>query len=244
MRAMNSAVIRHLTHLSVIPVLVLAGTVTVRAAGDYAPSSAPAADEGVAVGITPEIGTLGYGADLTARLADTANARFGYHAFDWTIHFNKGDANADRIDGTLDWQTIGALFDWHPFAGGFRTSAGAFFNNNEIRITAPSGATVSINDVDYKIASLDGKVTFNKVSPYIGIGYGNAVGADGRFHLSLDIGVLYHGSPNVSLNATSSNAALQDRMNADLEEEAKDIENKAKSFNVWPVLAIGISYRF
>jgi hypothetical protein len=58
------------------------------------------------------------------------------------------------------------------------------------------------------------------------------------------LGVMFTGSPKVSLNA--SNPAFNNNpiTRAQLDNQARQTENDLKGFNVYPVLSIGLSYGF
>ena len=193
------------------------------------------------VGLTGKIGTLGYGADLTVGLTPNANLRAGFNIFSYEMESDEEEA---EIQAEIDWQTIAALFDWHPASGGFRISAGLLLNNNEILLSATPGESVEINDVEYLITDLNGKVSFNDLAPYLGIGFGNAASENSRWHFSFDLGVMFQGEPKISINATAANPGQQAQLDANLEEERKDIEDESKPFNIYPVLSFGLSYTF
>lgn len=198
------------------------------------------------VGLTAKAGTLGMGADLTLGLASRLNARAGINAlsYEFDVGGEGEDGDAEEIQSELDWQSIMAVLDWHPWAGGFRLSGGLVLNNNEILLSADVNESIEIGDREYTVSDLTGKVTFDDVVGYVGIGYGNAVGENGRWHFALDLGVMFQGVPEVTIEATASDSALQNMLNADIERETEDFEEDLEAFDMFPVLSIGISYKF
>jgi hypothetical protein len=82
------------------------------------------------------------------------------------------------------------------------------------------------------------------MAPYAGIGYGNACGADGRWHFSCDFGVMFQGEPKVSAQATASDARLQPYVDEALAREVADIQDDANAFKYYPVISFGVSFRF
>jgi len=54
----------------------------------------------------------------------------------------------------------------------------------------------------------NGKVTFKKLAPYVGIGWGDASMEQG-FHFTADLGVMYMGAASPSLQIHTANTALQ-----------------------------------
>lgn len=219
----------------VIPVLVLAVTL-------LGATSALAA-----VGATLKVGTLGVGADMTIGISERVNARANLNYFSLGKTFTEeedADGGGGSISPELKLMTVGALLDWHPWAQGFRLSAGLYLNQNKIDLTADLKGTVEINDKEYSLSDIGGTVDFNSLAPYVGLGYGNAVGANGNWHFSFDLGVMFQGAPQVELHATASDPAIQSELDANIAEELKDVEDELGVFTMYPVISLGVSYRF
>jgi len=206
-------------------------------------SAAPAATAEPGLGLTLKAGTTGVGGDLTVGLTPNFNIRAGIGYFTWTQNDVGGDT--DKKDVKVDLLNIPITLDWHPITGnGFRVSAGVLFDNNRGEISASSGQSVTINDHDYVVSSLNGKIDFNHVGPYIGIGYGNAADTSSHWHFSSDLGVVYLGSPNVSLEATAADPSQQGALNNDVAAQISKYQDDVKAFKFYPVLTIGVSYTF
>lgn len=199
-----------------------------------------------AIAATLKVGTLGIGADLTVGIDEKFNARVGVSglSYGFSVGGDEDEEGSKSISPDLKLLTLGALLDWHPWAGGFRVSTGLYVNKNKLDLTADTSQKVEINDKEYLLSDLDGTVDFRSLAPYLGFGYGNALGADGRWHFACDFGVMFQGSPQVGLAATVNDPALQAQLDADLEQEAKKIEDDISFFRVYPVLTLGVSYRF
>ncbi len=202
-------------------------------------SATPAA---AALGVAAKVGTLGAGAEVTVGVVETVNVRAGLNA----LTVDLGDVGGDEgdINAKIELLTLAGLVDWHPGRTGFRLTGGVMLNRNEVGLTADTGEAVSINDRDYLLSDLDGKVAFADLAPYLGIGYGNAAGAGGRWGFALDIGVMFQGSPDVTLEARVDDPTLQPQLDADLEAEAQDIEDDVEGLKYYPVVSLGVSYRF
>ncbi len=203
----------------------------------------PALDSGSAggVGLTVKAGTLGAGLEATVGVNDYLGFRFGVNgmSFGPRVLTDEGTINTD-----MEWFSYGALVDFHPFGGGFRLSGGGLINKNKFKMTADLDEPVDLNGVEYWLESLDGEVTFEEMAPYAGIGYGNAVGADGRWHFACDFGVLFQGTPELSATAQASDPALQDVVDRALEAELEDLQEDMDPFQWYPVISVGVSYRF
>ncbi len=201
------------------------------------------------VGMSLKIGTLGYGADATIGLTERFNARLGFNMFNYEMTESDEDDDggaADEFTAELDLLTLPVLVDWHPWNGRFRLSGGIVFNNNEIALSTIPGDTIELgpNDREYAVDSLDGMASFGSVAPYLGLGFGNAVGANGNWHFAMDIGVMFQGSPEVDLSAVALNPAEQAALDRDIDEEVAEIEDDTEAFSMYPLISLGVSYKF
>jgi len=199
------------------------------------------------VGLSAKAGTLGLGADLTVGLFDQLNVRLGFSFLNYDVNKNDMDNRYVKdIAVELDLRTIALLLDWHPSGGGFRISAGGIVNGNKLTLSATPSDTVSINDQEFTVSSLDGDVTFRQFVPYAGIGYGNAgkKDEDSNWRFSFDLGVIFQGPGEVELTATAANSSLQSALNTAVAGEIEDRKDDMKSFTIYPVISFGISYVF
>jgi len=201
-----------------------------------------------AVGATLKVGSLGVGADMTVGIHERVGARLNLNYLSLGTTINE-EAAADgsgggSIDPKITLLSIGALLDWHPWAQGFRVSAGVYLNKNKFKLSAETNDTVEINDLEYSLSDIGGSVDFNSLSPYFGLGYGNAAGSNGNWHFSFDIGALFQGAPHIDLRATASDPAVQAQLDADIAAELKNLEDDLSVFTIYPVISVGMSYRF
>ncbi len=202
-------------------------------------------------GVTPEIGTLGIGASVTKSVSPNVNARVGLNAFKYGTDFEEENI---EYEADLNLFNISTLVDYHPWKkSGFRLTGGLVFNNNNVsgEGQANGNQEFEVNGTTYntnQVRSVDAKISLpNKVAPYLGIGWGNAVKPGNRFAFSVNLGVMFTGSPQVDLNADidpSVDAALREQIQNDIEAERQDIEDDISGFGVYPVLSIGASYHF
>jgi hypothetical protein len=193
-------------------------------------------------GADVKAGTLGAGAELSKAFGDNFSLGLGINRYDYKTA--KTESGVD-YDITFKLQSVSLLASYHPFGGAFRLTAGALYNNNELSLTGkPSaGSTYDINGVTYtaaQVGTLTGTLTFHKTAPYLGIGWGNRPGS--RLGLTADLGVLYQGSPSLALSATGAlgNPALA----SDLEQERKSTESALSRYRWYPVLSVGLYFRF
>ncbi len=187
-------------------------------------------------------GTLGLGGDFTTGITPNVNARVGLNMLDLDYDDELDDIEYDL---GLDFYSFSALVDWHIFDDSFRISGGFISMNNEIdlKATGIAGETETIGDSPYDwsdIGTLSGSVDIDGLAPYVGIGWGNPLTHHKRWGFTIDLGVAFTDSPDVALSATGVAAGLE----ADLEKERKDIEDDLDSLKFYPVISLGLFYRF
>jgi len=193
--------------------------------------------------VSGKAGTLGLGGELTTRMTSNINARVGVNALDLDF-----DAEAEDVeyDVGLELRSFTALLDWHIFDDPFRISAGILVNENELSLKASPTTTEELGGTPYtpdEIGTLSGRVDFDDLAPYVGIGWGNALDRNQRWGFYFDLGVAYTRSPHIALKANGS-LASDPAFQADLARERDDIEDKLKRFRFYPVISIGLFYRF
>lgn len=193
-------------------------------------------------------GTTGAGLHLTTKFTDSVNFRFGLNGYSHDMTETTDDATYD-INAKL--QTVDALVDYHPLSGGFRLTGGLMYNGNELDARAtPTGAgTYTFNGQTYTAASagdVTGTLEFNKIAPYVGIGFGNAVAADKGWGFTADLGVMFMGSPKINLtsNNCTAGATICGELARDLEAENAQLRDDAKDFRYYPVARVGVTYKF
>lgn len=191
--------------------------------------------------VSGKVGTLGVGAELTAPIANGITGRVGLNMFSYSVNTTRSTVNYDM---KLQLQTVSALADWYPMDGGFRTSAGLFYNNNKGTFNAlPTAGSYTINGVatpSTSVGTLNGSMTFNSIAPYIGIGWGNPVAKGKGWGFVADVGVMYQGTPKASLTTTSTILAVQTNVAA---EQAK-LQSALNGFTWYPVATVGLSYQW
>jgi len=200
-----------------------------------------AAAFGQEMGITAKVGTLGVGGDVTLTFGGDLNLRGGYN---WFSYDHTADLNEAELDGTVEMGTFPILLDWHCFGGGFRLSGGVVVNNNEVKLTSQPGTVLELDGQPFRVDSVDGRVTFDDYAPYAGFGYGNALSKDGRWNFACDFGVLFQGEPKAEATAKASDPRAQSALDRALQAEIVDYQEDIKNFAYWPVISIGLSYRF
>jgi hypothetical protein len=215
-----------------------------------APESARAESPPLAVDL--RVGTIGIGGDVDVGLGSHFTVRLGYSDFTYNRDVNSSDVN---YSGSLKLGGFSGLVDWNLFGGGFHISAGAMVNPLKIDVAGIPAAdgSFTINNDTYtagQVASLGGSLKIgNSVAPYIGLGWGNPVGSNGHWHVLFDVGALYGGTPKTSLQAgcgpaAPAGSAICAQLQTDVQAEDAKLQNNVSLVTWYPVINLGVSYRF
>ena len=197
--------------------------------------------------------TLGLGGAVVAKISPNFNARVGVNAFGFGFTYEETRATYDADANLFN---VATTIDYYPFKNsGFNISTGVVFNNNNVDGVAT--ASDIIEDVDIgafnldvdELLSVNADVELGRtVAPYIGIGWGNPIVGGLRFWGNL--GVMFPGSPDVELSPEfqfDENLIPDDirqEIEDELAEEEADIDDEIDSFNIFPIVSLGLSYSF
>jgi opacity protein-like surface antigen len=198
------------------------------------------------VAATVDLGTTGLGLHLSTPLAAKLNGRIGLNVANTSYEGSTSDMD---YDFKLKLKTVDALLDYHPFDGVFRVSGGVVYNGNKMNARAkPSGGTYTINNVAYSAAAvgdLSSKIDFRKAAPYLGIGWGNALKQAG-WSFGADLGIMFQGTPKTQLASNNCTALpiICSRLASDVAAENVKLGEEVKDFKLFPVIRVGLSYRF
>lgn len=219
--------------------------------------------------------TLGFGPEVSRNLSPKINFRVGFESL---RDIDKRTKRRVRNEFDLKLRSFSFLLDWHPFGGSFRTSVGMLLNRHTLRVDAVPTETLTLDGDDLSndalssailrelnITTLDlsdsvtingsdvltarGRVRFDDFAPYLGIGWGNTTRADRRLHYTFDLGVAFHGSPEVELDVGGALAQVARQqagpeLSAFLAREERRLEDELKDADMFPVVSFGLSYRF
>lgn len=250
------------------------GTPQQTATTQQAPATEPAlekAPEHPAHGILTEVnvGTQGIGLSIGYEFNQHFKLRMrgAYLAYDYDDDWGNG-ADGLTAKGKMDFDgsNVGLILDYHPFGGRFHVSGGLNFADTKVKIdsnlNAATGAdgsegTYDFGGVTYRAAgnsgNIHGKYSWNTVQPYLGIGWSSDGDGDRSLYFSIDLGVNFIGNGSLSVGASDNIQAWngtdwEKASNATIEhsvrEEGKDFFKIADDLFVYPVLQIGMGYRF
>jgi hypothetical protein len=203
-------------------------------------------------------GTLGGGIELATPLSPAFNLRVGADAI--SFHY---PSNVDGLDYStrLRLHSGRVTLDWFLHRGSFYLSPGIFYANNSgsALTSVPPGKLFElgdqplINTVDDPINGTTSITYPRRLAPMLTAGFGSLIPRDGR-HLTfpVEFGVAFTGQPHmdVKLNGTACtnegcfDIAIDPTSQQDLAAENRKLNNNLKKLTVYPILTVGVAYRF
>ncbi len=187
------------------------------------------------------VGTVGGGLSIGHSVSRQFSLRTGVSLFNYagTIKTGKETDNIKiNLAYKLNLQTAHLLADFYPVKqSGIRLTGGAFYNLNQVTFFGTPNNDVKFNDISFttaEVGTLDGKAVFNKIAPYIGLGFGNPYTRN-RLKVMFDIGFFYQQSPQITFKTTGLLEPSSD--------QGAVIENNLKALKYYPIVNLGISYK-
>jgi hypothetical protein len=111
-------------------------------------------------------------------------------------------------------------------------------------VSGDNGAIILIGGDPYPadaVGTLSASAAFDSTSPYFGVGFDFTV--FGKVGMNLDFGVLWQGSPQVSM-ATDGLLAGNPTFEASLDAERAELEDELSDYKAWPVVSLGFVFNF
>ncbi|HZQ96346.1 MAG TPA: hypothetical protein VFA67_15135 [Candidatus Sulfotelmatobacter sp.] len=254
---------------SLVTVCILITFTSARAPSQSTGSDVPAAPAHISegsghageVGIGVKLSLLGAGAEAAVRLTEHTNVRAGFNMIKYSRGFDKDGV---AYNGELNFQTFEAHLDYFPWAKSFHISPGLLvYAADPITATAavPGNQSFSLGGVAYysdpsNPVTGNGKITFNRAAPMITIGWGNLVPRKEGKHFSVpfEIGIAFQGTPKANLSLAGS-VCEQPGINcrpipadpiiqSNITSEQNKIKDNMTLFKVYPIISLGIGYKF
>ena len=196
---------------------------------------------GVTLGVTG--GTLGVGPEITYRLNPLIGVRASATFLGFSGH---GNVRNFRYDGHVRLRSYGGTIDLHPFASGFRLSAGLRSTaDNRVRFSGRGRGSQTYGGVTYPAdaaGTIDGVIRTRDVAPLATIGYAHA--GLGGFVFGIDGGVMFHGSPRVADIATTGQLATNPLAQAQVATAVRQLRDRVDDYRYYPVVQLSLGYRF
>jgi hypothetical protein len=186
-------------------------------------------------------GTQGVGVGAAFGLSSWLGVHADVDGFGLSHNFHAGQ---NEFAAHLSLRQGGAYLDLFPFSGsGFRLTGGVLLNDDELSGDAvPTNGTYNFNG--QLVPAIPGQsahlsVKYPTAMPYLGLGFGHKPSGKG-FGVTADLGVAY-GRPRVDFSVSPELAALAA---ANVAQEEGQIRDSIEHYQFYPILQIGVSYRF
>lgn len=202
-----------------------------------------------------DLGTTGFGLHASLPLSTQygLHGRIGVNYLN-EYTFSRGTSQI-HYDLNATLRTIDALIDWYPHRSGFRLTAGLVYNNNRVDgIGTPTRvSTFAFENGSFSTTQLGkvvGQIDFQQISPYLGIGWQTQEPDKHGWSVSSDIGVMYQGSPRTHLSISdcalpgNACALLLTALEPVIANENRRVNAQLKDYAYFPVVRIGLNYRF
>ncbi len=187
-----------------------------------------------------KVSTMGGNIDVYRSFGEKFNVHVGYNYFALTQSL--GETEDYKTEGKIGLSSISALGDFFPFESStFRITGGIMYNLNVIDATLTPTREYTVGGDTYspeELGNLDASIEFNKFSPYLGLGFGNPTSGDAGFGFVFDVGTMYQGTAVVDLQAEG---LLKPSAS---EDQAQRIQDNLSWFQWYPVVSLGITYKF
>ncbi|MGI9272062.1 MAG: hypothetical protein ACR2QT_09825 [Woeseiaceae bacterium] len=192
-------------------------------------------------GLGVKAGTLGLGLEASWQPLPYLEVRVGGNSYDYE---DDGTQAGIPYDATLGLESFYGTANFHFPISPMRLTAGLYSNGNEFVMENDELQDLNIGGITYPgagIGTLNSTTSFGSTSPYLGIGFDFTLA--GKVGMNLDLGVLWQGEPDVTLEASGALAA-DPGFQAALELERQDLEDEMSDFKAWPVISLGFVYKF
>lgn len=206
------------------------------------PALAQSSEPGVAVGATA--GTSGVGLDVQVKLGPIFTLRGSTDRLT-----QSADESYDGVDyqADLTFDTVGVFVDMHPLANGLLISGGAYLGDRDIALAGTPTGPVDIGGQTYspaQIGTLGGAIKLQDVAPFIGIGWDDTFYRDGRWGIRAIAGVAWSDTPEVALTSTGGSLSNDPAFRARLRDESRNITEEAEGYGLFPIIQVGLNYKF
>lgn len=193
-------------------------------------------------GIGLKAGTLGLGLEASWQPLPYLDVRVGGNSYDYE---DDGDQAGIPYEATLALESFYATGNFHFPVSPMRITAGLYSNGNEMQMLNEDDiGDLNIGGINYPsaaIGTLESITSFGSTSPYLGIGFDFTLA--GKVGMNLDLGVLWQGEPEVTLEADGI-LSLDPGFQSALDAERDQLEDEMSDFKAWPVVQLGFVYKF
>lgn len=221
-----------------LAVMTLAGQALAQSTGDDPQGKA-------SVGVTA--GSLGVGPEIGYRFDQHVGVRANGGFLGLDHGFSSGGID---YEGHAGLSSVGAIVDLYPFGGGGRISAGARYNGTDGNVRATPNGPTRIGSLVFtpaQIGTITGRADLREFAPQLTLGYGGKLRKGLAF--TVEAGALFQGAVRIrdftsngtlATDPTVAGATYRD----ELAKQRQKLQDSANDYQVYPILQVGLKYRF
>ncbi len=204
--------------------------------------SAGAAHAQIALG--GSLGTTGGAVEVQTQITPAIQLRGGYNYFQYGVDDTYDDI---AYDGDLDLTTWGAFVDFRPFTNSFIVTAGAYFGEKTLGLSATPTASVQIGNQTFtpaQVGTLNMAADLEDSAPFVGLGWDTTFQGGTGLGFKFIAGAMFTGSPDVTLTSTGGSLSNDSNFQNQLAIEEQNLRNDIDDYKVYPVVQLGLTYSF
>lgn len=193
---------------------------------------------GWAVGI--KITTFGPGLEFIKSFNEYLSLRLGGTYYKMKYEFSLEDDISTINKSVTTFGSINLMADVN-FLSFMHFTGGLMYNITNLELEAIPKEEYYIGEIEVTpetVGSIYYSIAPNKICPYAGLGFGNSISRSKVVSFTFDFGVVYHGAPQVQLNANGMVSPTAS------EEQRQILEDNVRGYQFYPVMNFQLSFRF
>jgi hypothetical protein len=164
---------------------------------------------------------------------------------DWLGVSHGFDTSDATFSGHANWATVGLFADVHPFNDGWFLSGGVYQGARNASVSGRTTKDVVVDGVTLTpadIGQVNGEARLDNTSPFAGVGWDQAQHVRRGFTFRFLAGAAFGGA-KLRLWDNGPNAGTEPVQKWIAQEQA-DAQSKADPWKAYPVVQLGVGYRF
>jgi len=192
------------------------------------------------------VGTNGVVAEGAYQLAPQLVLRAQGAFLDFNYGFKSNDV---AYGGRFHFNTGGGFADWHPGANPWLLTAGAITGERYVNVSAKPAVSgsITIHGVSYpvtEVGSVTGRINYGATVPVAGVGWDNTFYSRRGWGFRAIAGVAIGDHPPHTTLHANGPYATQPTVITDVAAEQVSLQHQAADYSYYPVVQVGVNYRF
>lgn len=188
-------------------------------------------------------GTSGLEPTASLKLSERVALRGTYAS----LGYERSEIDGDlAYRGKLDMKAAGLFMDWKPLGKGLTLTGGAYVGDRKVKLDAGAARPIDVGGVTYQpeeLGGVRGEIDLGDVAPYVGIGWDTTFDAERRIGFRASVGAAF-GKAELSTRTIDGVVARPASLDAEIAEEVARIADEAEALKTYPVVSLGLTYRF